>query len=111
MSVAIGNVTMKTRKGGRGVFNRVEQDYVSNIKQGDKEYESIKIKMTVKSDGEGYFEVSTRRGGDAVVKVPVMASEEAVTFNGVGELPCGIHALYFTYRGEGHVDFISFELY
>ena len=70
-----------------------------------------KIKMTAHSDGEGYFEVCTMRGGEVVVKIPVIPTEEVSTFEGEGTLPGGTHALYFTYRGKGHVDFISFELY
>ena len=70
-----------------------------------------KIRITAKADDEGAFEVSTLRGGEAVVTIPVSASNEASTFDGEGSLPCGTNPLYFTYKGKGHVDFISFELY
>ncbi len=70
-----------------------------------------KIAVTVMADGEGYFEVSTERNGKAVVNIPISATSEETIFTSQDILPEGIHALYFTYRGECHLDFISFELY
>ncbi len=70
-----------------------------------------KVAVKVKCDGNGCFEVSTERGGSPAVTIPLSPSEDYTTFTSDDTLPCGTHALYFTYRGEGHLDFISFELY
>ncbi len=72
---------------------------------------SEKVSVTVKADGEGCFEVSTVRGGEPCIRIPIYATEEAASFTSDGMIPAGIHPLFFTYRGEGHVDFLGFELY
>ena len=70
-----------------------------------------KMSVSVRGDGEGYMEVATERGGEVLLTIPVSPSEEFKEFAAEGELGAGVHPLYLTYRGEGHIDFISFKLY
>ena len=70
-----------------------------------------RVSVSVKCDGDGRFEVATSRGGDAVVIIPVSKTEEEASFTSDDTIPCGTHDLYFTYRGEGHLDFFEFKLY
>ncbi len=69
------------------------------------------VGIKVKGDGEGIFEVSLGKDAPPCITVPVSKCGSFCTFTSEKSLPTGVFPLYFTYRGEGHFDFASFELY
>lgn len=70
-----------------------------------------RVKVKVRGDGKGVFEISLEEGGLPCISVPVTGCDKLTEFTSEDTLPEGIFPLYFTYKGEGHFDFASFELY
>lgn len=72
---------------------------------------TTQIQITTKGTGKGMVEIRTALDGDLIGQICVKPSEEwhlsslktPVALN-------GIQALYFTYIGEGNMDFLQFEL-
>ena len=93
-----------------------EGQYIRNMKDGStagfKYFEPVrKVRLSVKTRGDGgCFEIKTSPGGEVLKVIPLSSgevfteSEEAeIEFNDVCPL-----SLYFTYRGDGSIDFDSF---
>lgn len=71
-----------------------------------------KIRVTTKGSGRGKLEIRTALEGNVVVEIPIEPSEERqLSFTERAVALDGILALYFTYVGEGYMDFIQFELF
>ena len=69
-----------------------------------------KISVKVRSSAEGTIEISDKLCGEALVKINVLKCEKTTEFSCVKELGIdGIKPLYFTYKGNGKCDFISFS--
>lgn len=71
--------------------------------------ETGSVAVTLRGRGGGTIEVRTRERGEvcAELPVPVGRGERTVKAPFVGE---GVMPLYFTYRGRGSVEFLSFTL-
>ncbi len=81
---------------------------------GFKYFELInleKIAVSVRGSGKGIFEVRTDPEGPVLVQIPVDAKEKYEVFSGkiIGN-KTGVHALYYTFKGTGYIDFEWFEL-
>ncbi len=70
-----------------------------------------RIQVKVRGNGEGYLEVAKVENDQVLGKVSVGASEEWTSFTGDMLFGEGESALYFTYQGEGAIDFMSFKTY
>ena len=69
-----------------------------------------KISVKVRSSAEGTIEISDKLCGEALVRINVLKCEKTTEFSCVKELGIdGIKPLYFTYKGNGKCDFISFS--
>jgi hypothetical protein len=68
------------------------------------------ISVKVRGTGNGIFLVSTELGGKPVAEVKVSAQSDWSTFTAPMKIEEGIKPLYFTYKGEGSVDFMSFTI-
>lgn len=67
------------------------------------------IAVTVRGKGGGQIVVGTSpEKTDAVIEIKREAGIR--TYEAALKIPDGIYALYFSYQGEGNVDFVSFEL-
>ena len=55
------------------------------------------------------MEVRTQLGGEPICVIPVAPTSEWKNFTASAVLN-GTHALYFTFRGDSHIDFRSFTL-
>ena len=92
--------------------------YITNMKDGAwagfKYFEfdgtTASLSMTVRSKANGKFIVTTKRGGDAVCEIEVSPTADRAEFSAPCTITEGIKPLYFTYEGEGEVDFFSFKL-
>ncbi|PYG90285.1 glycosyl hydrolase family 43 [Ruminiclostridium sufflavum DSM 19573] len=109
-----------------GQFPKITQDgrdgdeetgYIANMKDSAtagfkyfncKGIEKIKIKVRGYCLGE--FSVKTAWNGEAIGKIPVVYSNAWKEYEGDITIPEGVHALYFTYSGQGNAHFASFTL-
>lgn len=73
-----------------------------------KDTHSITIK--VRGYAEGHFEIRTSWDGEILGEIPVESTNEWTDYTASINIPDGIQALYFTYRGQGCAGFLSFEL-
>lgn len=70
-----------------------------------------RIKVCVRGDAEGELLVQEKRGGTVRASVPIHPSDDWQETSYVEfHMENGIHALYFTYRGSGSMDWLWFEL-
>jgi len=67
------------------------------------------LSVVVKADGDGCLEVSNEPLGKPIITVFIKDSKEPCRFIGDGTLDPGIKPLFFTYKGSGSCDFISFS--
>jgi hypothetical protein len=70
-------------------------------------------KITVRARGKasGTLKVSVSVEGETVGEIPIEPSRDWKTFeSGDIDVPDGEHSLYFTFRGKGKLDFLSFTL-
>lgn len=58
----------------------------------------------------GVFEVRTAWDGEVLAKLPVISSNVWEEYTAEFPVEDGVHALYFTYRGTGNLQFKSFTL-
>lgn len=58
----------------------------------------------------GEFEVKTAWDGAALGRIPVKYTNVWTDYSAPIEIPDGINALYFTYRGPGSAALLSFTL-
>jgi arabinoxylan arabinofuranohydrolase len=68
------------------------------------------IAVTVRGKAKGYFLVSTEINGKAVALIPVHNTSKKIVLEASLQVIEGVYPLYFTYYGEGKLDFISFKL-
>ena len=94
----------------------IEGQYIRNMKDGStagfKYFKPIKkIRLSVKTRGAGgFFEIRTSFKGEILGSIPIRQSEVFIESEAVEIEFDDTHpfALYFTYRGEGSIDFDSF---
>ncbi len=91
--------------------------YIANLTDGAMagfkyfEIEEIsKISVKVRGTGKGELHVTTKIGGESVATIPVSTEENWEMFTAPIQINKGIHALYFTYKGEGSIDLYSFTI-
>ena len=72
--------------------------------------ETSKVRINIKGKATGVVYLSTEEGGKPVAKIQVKPCKEqhgfAADVNGLGEK----EALYFSYKGTGAFNFMSFDL-
>lgn len=68
------------------------------------------ISVKVRGNGNGLFLVSTELGGRPVAEVKVEPQSDWSVFTAPMNIEEGVKPLYFTYIGEGSVDFMSFTI-
>jgi predicted GH43/DUF377 family glycosyl hydrolase len=68
------------------------------------------ISVTVRGAGNGVLIVSTGIGDGIVSKINLTETVDWATFTAQLKIDEGIKPLYFTYKGEGAVDFLSFSI-
>lgn len=73
--------------------------------------EGIKeIKIQTRGYGDGVFEVRTQWEGKVLAELKLHYTNVWEEYVAPISIPDGVHALYFTYKGDGNVGFRSFEL-
>jgi hypothetical protein len=94
-----------------------ETGYIQNMKEsaaaGFKYFDCKgvrRIKIKVRGYCRGDFEVRTSWNGTVLCKIPVGFSNVWMEYSADIDLPDGIHALYFTYTGQGSASLASFTL-
>ncbi len=109
-----------------GRYARIMQDgrdgdeevaYIANIQEstvaGFKYFDCkgiTKITLKTRGYGNGYMEVKTAWDGEVLGTVPIGYSNVWVTNSANIQIPDGIHALYFEFKGEGGTSLASFTL-
>lgn len=95
---------------------RDPDQYIANMKDGSTAgYKYFMLRdlkrLGVQVDGEGHgvMEVRTSLDGRVLCRIPVTAGAKKSWFEAVCMIPDGVHALYFTYKGEGSVNLHRFE--
>lgn len=68
------------------------------------------IKVYVCGDATGTFKVSLKPGAEPVAEIAIQPTDHWVDFSADIKLPDGIAPLYFTYEGEGSLNFYAFEI-
>jgi hypothetical protein len=69
-----------------------------------------RVKIRVRGYARGAFEVKTAWDGPALGAIPVEFSNIWKEYAADIAIPDGVHALYFTFRGEGNAQLASFAL-
>jgi arabinoxylan arabinofuranohydrolase len=69
-----------------------------------------RVKIKVRGYAKGAFEVKTSWDGPALGSIPVNFTNVWKEYAADIAIPDGVHALYFTYRGEGNAQLKSFTL-
>ncbi|MDQ6420188.1 family 43 glycosylhydrolase [Paenibacillus sp. LHD-117] len=72
--------------------------------------EVSRISVKVRGTGNGKLQVRSAIGGDLIAEVSISPSSEWGDLHAPLTLDRGVHALYFTYKGEGAIDLLSFTL-
>lgn len=100
-----------------GDRERDPDQYIANMKDGAMagfKYFAIRdlkrIGVQVSGDGRGEMLIKTSADGRTVCRIPISAGESREWFEGTCSVPNGAHALFFTFCGEGSVNFHRFEL-
>ena len=92
--------------------------YIANMKDGSWagfkyfEFSSLNlISVSVRGEGSGCIEVRTQRDEAPVCVIPVQQTAHWKDFSAFMDKDLyGNQALYFLYKGDGHIDFRSFTL-
>ena len=94
-----------------------EVGYIANMKEsataGFKYFACQgvgRVSIRVRGYCRGYFEVKTAWDGEVLGTIPVDFSNIWQEYSADIQIPDGIHALYFTYRGSGSASLGSFTL-
>lgn len=69
-----------------------------------------RISVTVRGGGKGRFIVRDGLEGNVVAEIPTAQAKEWSDFDAPLHISDGVHPLFFTYEGEGAVDFLCFEI-
>lgn len=94
-----------------------EPGYIANMRDGATvgfkyfEIENLKsITIQTRGYGDGYFEVRTSWEGEVLGRIPIKYTN-IWTEKGIDiDVPDGVYALYFTFKGVGHTSFLTFTL-
>ncbi len=104
-------ITQEIRDGGRGI------GYIANMRDsataGFKYFDCRGVKkVTVRTKGyaSGTVEIKLKWDGEAVGSVPVGYANVWKETTAEVNIPDGVHSLYFTFRGQGHLQFAAFRL-
>lgn len=96
---------------------RDPDQYIANMKDGAMagfKYFDIRdmkrIGIQVSGEGHGEMLVKTSVDGKVLCRISVSAGFTRSWFEAVCAIPDGVHALFFTYSGEGSINFHAFEL-
>jgi len=91
--------------------------YIANIRDGSwagYKYFSFKdeqeITVKTRGSGTGKLIITTEPGGMPVAEIEITASTEWKDSSATMSITPGKHALYFTYTGNGSIDFMSFSM-
>ncbi len=92
--------------------------YIKNIRDGSVigykyfEFEGAdRISMKVRGKAQGSFTVAADAPENVVGSIPIkIDSGEWMTVSGETEVIGGVHALYFEFKGDGCLDFVTFTL-
>lgn len=92
--------------------------YIANMTDGSMagfkyfQLESeTRIRVMTRGSGRGKLEIKTDIDGEVIGVIPIAPSEKwQLSPVGSLEVPEGIRPLYFTYRGDGYMDFMQFIL-
>ncbi len=93
--------------------------YIKNLRDGSTagykyfRLDGGKTELTLELRGtaKGVVEIQSAADGEVLGSIPVdTGSEEWRYYDGTAVFPAGISALYFTFRGEGSLDFRRFQL-
>lgn len=69
------------------------------------------MSVKVRGNGNGAFFISTELSGQSVAKIPINVQDSCWTsFTDSIKIEDGVKPLYFTYKGEGSIDFMSFTI-
>lgn len=68
------------------------------------------IKIKTRGYANGYFEVKTKWDGEVYGKIPVEFTNFWTENTAEVNIPDGISALYFTFKGDGNCSLLEFEL-
>lgn len=91
--------------------------YIANMNEGSvagfkyfifNKCEEISVK--VRGNGNGVFLISTELDGKPVAEVKVSAKSDWSICTAPMKIEEDVKPLYFTYKGEGYVDFMSFAI-
>lgn len=92
--------------------------YIKNIRDGSVigykyfEFEGAdRISVKVRGKAQGSFTVAADAPENVVGSIPIkIDSGEWMTVSGETEVIGGVHALYFEFKGDGCLDFVTFTL-
>lgn len=110
-----------TQDGGDGndiIENSANQGYIANMRDGAvagfKYFDCQDVKrvgVTVRGMGKGVMEVLTAWDGSPVGEISIGSSNEWKEYDAGIQIPDGVQALYFRYKGEKSVSFCGFTLW
>ncbi len=90
--------------------------YIANLRDGAwagfKYFDirkSDRIKVCMRGNAEGELLVQDDRDGEIRAVIPIHSSADWQEESGEFRIEPGVHALYFTYRGSGSMDWQWFE--
>ena len=93
------------------------QSYIANLRPGAtagfKYFDIKKLKaIAVRTMGyaTGFVKVSVERNGPALCQIPIGYANVWQDNEAPAQIPDGVHALYFTFEGEGFLQFSEFRL-
>ncbi len=93
------------------------RQYIANMRDGAtagfKYFEMDKlnqISVSVRGTASGKLEVRTQPKGASIAEIPITARPGCQSFSAMVKQMNGVCALYFTYRGQGYMDFDTFTL-
>lgn len=104
-------ITQEIEEGGKGI------GYIANMRNsataGFRYFDCRgvrKIKIRTKGYANGKMEIRTAWDGEAIGSVPIGYANVWHDTEAEIALPDGIQSLYFTFAGQGHLQFAGFEL-
>lgn len=68
------------------------------------------VKIWACGDATGVLKVRLTQSGEPVSEIPISASGEWTEFSSAIKLPSGVAPLYFSFEGEGSLNFYAFQL-
>ena len=96
---------------------RDPDQYIANMKNGAMagfKYFAMqdlkRIGVQISGEGRGELLMKTAQSGRTLGRISINAEHRKNWFEAACEIPDGVHALYFTYSGEGSINFHAFEL-